>query len=515
MAVAEQAGIALQQAQLYEQTLISALRESLLRQIAQQLSSTYDPHQIIQIALAGMANALQVDKCDFVALLNPADVLAASALEEKQAVCGQGAHPARPSATGLVEGAPCSPADMQPGESGLKVLQEYRRTESVVSTLGQTLSGDLSWLILLDCYGRHDSLLIEDVATFPLPSQTRKNLLQADIQALLCVPILTDNTTVAGVLAAFVPLNSDPRDPEPELLSSGEDSSAAYESRFRPFSNADTELVQALADMTAVALQRALFYERARQQEATAAAIRGLTEGREAESRRLAADLHDQTLADLGALSRQIQHLVAENYGGDEGRQELEAMSNQLRETIAELRGIVEDLQPTAMRAFNLGPALRSLLERAAQRSQLPLVTRFDDRSENLLSQLDLVSQSTIFRIVQEALNNIVKHAQASRIDISITPVFADLTSGGEWKKAPEIAINLAEESRLDPAITHLEVKIIDDGVGMPEEPTQVGRHGLLNMRYRAELIGATIEWRGRRQGSGTVVQLLIPLSSS
>ncbi|MEN9223402.1 MAG: ATP-binding protein, partial [Thermostichus sp. BF3_bins_97] len=215
--------------------------------------------------------------------------------------------------------------------------------------------------------------------------------------------------------------------------------------------------------------------------------------------------------ADLGALSRQIQELSCDPTIGQSGQDQLQAMSTQLRETIAELRGIVEDLQPTAMRAFNLGPALRSLLERAAQRSAHPLLTRFDDRANGLLSRLSTACQSSIFRIVQEALNNIVKHAGAQRIDITIQPKALSTHPSGEYDPG--------EFPSPDPQAlyTHLELKIIDDGQGMPEgdpelsEPHSHG-HGLLNMRYRAELIGATIAWRTRRFGSGTVVELLIPL---
>lgn len=87
---------------------------------------------------------------------------------------------------------------------------------------------------------------------------------------------------------------------------------------------------------------------------------------------------------------------------------------------------------------------------------------------------------------MQEALTNIVKHAAASRVDFSI---------GYYPEPTP-----------------HLEVKIIDDGRGMPAHPQRQGSHGLANMRYRAELIGAGITWRPRRQGSGTVVSLSVPV---
>ncbi len=501
MAVAEQAGIALQQAQLYEQTRISALRESLLRHLAQQLTSTYDPRQVIQTALEGMANALQVDRCDFVALSKPYKTTSSAPVSVpfSSAIEPETESP--------------DPTETDPSVTGLRIFQEFCRSQDSLSRRGQTLPGDLSWLILLDCYGRHDSLLIEDVVTFPLPPQTRKNLLTHQIRGVLCVPVMTDNTTVAGVLCAFVPPEEGEEDPQEQHPRPTSETNPPYEQR--PFSNADSELVQALADITAVALQRAQFYEQTKDQEATAAAIRGLTEGREAESRRLAADLHDQTLADLGALSRQLQHLATEGALQATDRQELEQMNDQLAETIMELRGIVEDLQPTAMRAFNFGSALRSLLERAAQRSSAPLVTRFEDRSASLLDRLDSVAQSTLFRIVQEALNNVVKHAQARRIDITLTPVIVD-EAGTVQRLNPAETLPDPYATQLpeDPTYTHLEVKIIDDGVGMPDDPQQVGRHGLLNMRYRAEMIRAQVSWRGRRSGSGTVVQILIPLSS-
>lgn len=440
-AVAEQAGIALKQAQLYEQTRISAQRESLLRQLAQRLSGTYDPQQVVQIALEGMAEALQVDRCDFIA------------------------PPATP-----------QPSSASPPEP-LAIHQEYRRQPGIPSQVGQTLPPELGQLIWANCYRQLDTLLIADVHTFPLPAHTRQSLLQNGIRSLLAVPIVTDARQVAGVLCAFMPSVEPGKTADAVGLAPG-----------------DADLVNALADITAVALQRASFYEQVRRQEATAAALRGLTEGREAESRRLAADLHDQTLADLGALSRQIQELSGDPAVGPAVQTQLQAMSAQLRETMAELRGIVEDLQPTAMRAFNLGPALRSLLERAAQRSPHPLLTRFDNQADGLLSRLSPACQSNIFRIVQEALNNIVKHAGARRIDLIIQP-----------------------RQDTQALCTHLELKIIDDGCGMPEskggaDPMPGHGHGLLNMRYRAELIGAAIAWRNRRFGSGTVVELRIPL---
>ncbi len=419
IAVAEQASIALKQAQLYDHARNLARRETRLREVAQRLTGTYPVQDIIQVALAGMANLLEINTCQWV-MITPLY---------------------QPSATSLAH-LPLPETAIAPA------TQLYSLVYTATGLTPAPLSRDLSWLVLLHCFGKRQPLRSDD--TVELPSGAAIN------GRLLAIPVFVDDQ-VSGVLLAH--------------------------QRDCPYDSAEVELIQTLADMTAVAIQRANYYEQARRQEATAATMRGLTEGREAESRRLAADLHDQTLADLGALSRQMQHSL--NHGIEPAA--LTAMNQQLIETIGELRAIVEDLQPTAMRAFNMESALRSLLERAAQRSRSPLVTRFEDRSQGHLRDLDRLSQTTLFRIVQEALTNIVKHANASRVDCSIV-YYTEPTA-------------------------HLEVKIIDDGRGMPPNPQRQGSHGLSNMRYRAELMGASITWRPRRQGSGTVVSLTIPIA--
>ncbi|MGQ9836787.1 MAG: GAF domain-containing protein [Cyanobacteriota bacterium] len=184
MAVAEQAGIALKQAQLYEQTRISAQRESLLRHVAQRLSGTYAPHQVVQIALEGMADALQISQCDFIALQNPHAVGLASRFAQK-------GH---------------SPTPLE-----LKVWQEYRREPGIPSHLGQPIPSDLNSLLWVNCYGNLDTLLIQDVNQCSLPAQTRHNLLQSGIRSLLCVPMTTDANQIAGVLCAFTPPRRLPR----------------------------------------------------------------------------------------------------------------------------------------------------------------------------------------------------------------------------------------------------------------------------------------------------------------
>ncbi|NJO86357.1 MAG: GAF domain-containing protein [Synechococcaceae cyanobacterium RM1_1_27] len=229
-AVADQAAIAIVQARLLTQTQHQARRENQLRQVAQSFSLAYDPTRIIDIALRGMAQALNVGECVFISR--------GSDLTENSPPASCGSSRASPRWTFLH---PC----------------------------GTALSEALSRLIQHQCYERHDCLRISSLYP-PLAPEWASLDLDADSPGILCSPLMPGDQEVTGILCG---IETQPRD----------------------FSDADVDLLQALVDMTAMALQRAQFYERSRRQEATAAAVRGLAEGREAESRRLAADLHDQT----------------------------------------------------------------------------------------------------------------------------------------------------------------------------------------------------------------------------
>ncbi|MEM9535742.1 MAG: GAF domain-containing sensor histidine kinase [Cyanobacteria bacterium P01_E01_bin.45] len=469
IAVAEQAGIALKQAQLYDRARRLAQRETLLRQLAQSLTGTSTVGGIIEFALKGMADALGVNRCEFITLSSQHSQQTALSSEDLQQQIGEQIQ------RNIALSTKVEPVS-QPAQ--FKVTQRFEREDNAVRSattddraipkVAEVIS-DLSWLLLITCYGQRDSLTIEDVRTYPIAPQARQNLIDAGIAGLVAVPV-TIEAEVLGVLCATMA--------EHEQLERGDRRAVTG------FATAELELLGAIADMTAVAVQRTQFSEQARMQDAMAAALRGLSEGREAESKRLAADLHDQTIADLGAMSRKMRQLANDpELDADVRQREISSISQQLKETIAELRCIVEDLQPTAMRAFNLGSALRSLLERAAQRSSTSLLTRFDDRTNGELSRLEPLTQSTLFRIVQEALNNVVKHAGATRVDCSIRAI-------GD----------------------RLEVKVIDNGRGMPDNPTREGSHGLLNMRYRAELIGGEISWKARKTDTGTIARLVVPL---
>jgi PAS domain S-box-containing protein len=202
---------------------------------------------------------------------------------------------------------------------------------------------------------------------------------------------------------------------------------------------------------------------------------------REQEKSRIARELHDE----LGQLLTMLQMDVAwckdKAPAGDASfAAKLDRMSTLLKSTIGATRRIASDLRPLMLDDLGLVPSIEWLVENFAQRTGIACDLRIGGDSTPDLSQ---AQASAVFRIVQESLTNIAKHAQASHADIAIDQ------EGGR-----------------------LVVRIEDDGVGfIPAGPRKPNSLGLFGLRERAALLGgeATIV---STPGHGTMVEARIPL---
>ena len=205
----------------------------------------------------------------------------------------------------------------------------------------------------------------------------------------------------------------------------------------------------------------------------------------EAERRRIARDLHDQTLADLRNLALLVDQLPA---SGDNARPNREtsapgALRHEIESISHEVRRICEDLSPSALENVGLSAALQFALSHAVEHAAPGC--KFDHEflcDEALDEKLKLPpnAQIQIYRIAQEALSNICRHANAKRVQMH-----AAVIDGGGF-----------------------ELKIEDDGSGfdLGEAKRNSGR-GVANIRARASMIDAQVEW-SRRDGGGTVFAL-------
>ena len=163
---------------------------------------------------------------------------------------------------------------------------------------------------------------------------------------------------------------------------------------------------------------------------------------------------------------------------GDAGelRDELNRVDQLVAQASADIRRLVYDLRPPALDQLGLVPALRQQVERFGREAGVE--TRFSAEPD---LAIPAVVEVGVFRVVQEALLNVQKHARATHVDVR-------LEHNGEG----------------------LLVRVHDDGVGM-EVTRQAGLNGsgtgLRSMRERAELLGGELEVESRR-GTGTAVVL-------
>jgi signal transduction histidine kinase len=206
-----------------------------------------------------------------------------------------------------------------------------------------------------------------------------------------------------------------------------------------------------------------------------------LTEALEAERQRIGMDLHDQTLADLTRLTRRMERLTdLASVPGDA----LEPLCRALQQCMHDLRQIIEEAKPTVLQLFGVAEAIETHLERSVRESGQPIEWRMIDESDGGLRDLKPTVTVALFRIVQEAVNNAIRHGKADRITV-----------------------------RLQRQDKTLSIAVDDDGQGMAEQREKTG-HGIDNMKTRARLISARFEI-GRNPATsrnGTRVKLTLPV---
>jgi signal transduction histidine kinase/DNA-binding CsgD family transcriptional regulator len=223
------------------------------------------------------------------------------------------------------------------------------------------------------------------------------------------------------------------------------------------FRQIHAERLQAFADQAAVAIQNARLYQKAQE----LAVLQ--------ERQRLARDLHDvvsQTPYSASIVAEMLPRLWARDLGAV--RQGLEHLQQLTRGALAEMRTLLFELRPTALAEAELSELLRQLAEATAGRTHLAITVQMETQSA-----LPPDVKIALYCIVQEALNNIVKHAQATNVILSLR------------RKRQSI-----------------ELLVSDNGQGFDPGQVPPGHLGLTGMRERARAIGAAVKIRtAARQG--------------
>jgi len=253
------------------------------------------------------------------------------------------------------------------------------------------------------------------------------------------------------------------------------------------FSAADQRLLEGLAHQAGAAIQAVRLtadLQQSRQR---------LVATREEERRRLRRDLHDALGAALASIAMQAdaaRSLVDE--APEESKLLLHDLTDQAQTTLADIRRLIYNLRPPALDDLGLIVAVRQLTLNHAQ-SGVQITLRAPEQLPTLPAAVEVAA----YRIVQEALTNVVRHAQAQRCIVRIAyGTKADVT---HWSSA------------LRTAAAALKVEISDDGVGInSQRKTGVGTH---SMHERAEELGGSISISARPEG-GTRVAALLPIET-
>ena len=268
-----------------------------------------------------------------------------------------------------------------------------------------------------------------------------------DAQTALLVPMLYRGVAM-GVLAAF---------------DHGEDGSV--------FGEDDEQMLRTFAASaaTAVALAQSVLADRLRSSQAAA----------DAERRRWARELHDETLQGLGGL----RLLLSSARRGDDLERAQTAMDEaveHIEREISNLRAIITELRPAALDELGLRTAIEALLDRHREQSEFEIDAELVlGASSGAEDRLDEDLETAVYRLVQEALTNVAKHARANRVRVALSE------SDGQ-----------------------LLVEIKDDGAGFAPEARSQG-FGLAGMHERASLAEGTLSIDSSEQG--TMITACLP----
>jgi signal transduction histidine kinase len=202
-----------------------------------------------------------------------------------------------------------------------------------------------------------------------------------------------------------------------------------------------------------------------------------LDHAQEEERKRIAVDIHDDTLQVIAAMAMRLRTLRQKTTNPEE-RATLERLEDDVSMSMTRLRRLVFELSPPILQRDGLAAALKTYLEETCPEAGLDY--RMEIRLQN---EPALEPRTVLYRITQEALTNVRKHARASHVEV-----------------------------RLEEQDHGVLVKVKDDGIGMAQKSNGCapGHLGMIAMRERAELAGGWSRVSGDPRG-GTVVEVWVP----
>jgi PAS domain S-box-containing protein len=308
---------------------------------------------------------------------------------------------------------------------------------------------------------RREAVYVADIASDPLWAPFKNLVLPHGLLACWSTPIFDAQKNVLGTFAIYYRQQRTPEPKHLRLIQMATHTAAICLLKHR----AETEHQESVA----------------REQKARIQYTFQLIASQESERKRIAAELHDS----LGQNLLLIKNLAAMSLRDQEPAQTYErvaSINHLATQCIAEARQISRDLHPHQIEHLGLKRALEMLLENTSQASDIKFTWHFDDLGENFTHD----AATNLYRIVQESLNNILKHSHAKTVKV-----------------------------QLERDIHEIKLFITDDGCGFEAENSAQNKKGmgLKNIAERAHMLGGELNLDSA-PATGTRIVVTIPLAA-
>lgn len=255
-----------------------------------------------------------------------------------------------------------------------------------------------------------------------------------------------------------------------------------------PFTPADLEFLSILCGQAAIAIENAMLFSKVRtEQTRVAHLIKQVTMAQEGERKRISQEIHDGAAQWMVAASHRIHTFerILARYKVAQAGAELYEIRNVIDQSIKELRRVIVDLHPPALGELGLLGALRQNLESFQKDTGIAYSFQIEGRPLSLPP----ISEIAVYRVTQEALANIRKHAQATKVDVVLR------------FEQDELCVAIRDNGK---------------GFDLPQvlgNARSAGQVGLLGMRDRVETLGGTICIESAA-GAGTSINFNMPVSA-